>query len=218
MNSKDIYFFIGFFLLLFSNGISAEFESKVLLDQYLEEHGYKKMETGVFSGITNQPDFLTAIVQSNPYIHTIGEIGFNAGHSSLVFLEASPHVFVYSFDIMQHDYVPCAKEFIDKRFPSRHQLIPGDSGQSVPLFKMGKKPYIKFDLIFIDGGHGYRQALLDIENMRDLAYKDTILIIDDILFSGVQKAYEECVHRNLISEGTIERSGHKAWLVSKYIF
>lgn len=213
---KVIRFLTLFFLLFCSYGFSRS-KNRVLLDEYLKEAGFSKFETGIFSGKTIQPEFISKIVKSNPFIRVIGEIGFNAGHSSLIFLEANSDVFVYSFDIMEHDYVQVAKNFIDRTFPNRHHLIPGDSAISVPLFKR-ENPLMKFDLIYIDGGHSYQSALQDIENMRDLAHKDTILIIDDIQFSGVNKAYKECVDRNLISEGNIEKSGHKGWLISKYVF
>jgi hypothetical protein len=40
---------------------------------------------------------------------------------------------------------------------------------------------IKFDFIFIDGGHDYETAKSDLENCYHLAHKDTIVIVDDIV-------------------------------------
>ena len=37
-------------------------------------------------------------------VHTICETGFNAGHSSLIWLLANPTAKVYSFDLGEHDY------------------------------------------------------------------------------------------------------------------
>ena len=73
------------------------------------------------------------------------EIGFNAGHSSELFLKyTSAHV--TSFDLGEHPYVSHAKEYIDA-YPGRHSLIIGDSTVTVP------KCIGKYDIIFIDGGH-----------------------------------------------------------------
>ncbi len=41
------------------------------------------------------------------------EFGFNAGHSSEVFLENNNSLLLTSFDLGEHNYVLSAKEYID---------------------------------------------------------------------------------------------------------
>jgi predicted O-methyltransferase YrrM len=141
----------------------------------------------------------------------IMEIGFNAGHSSELFLKSSPNSNVTSFDIGLHNYTIYGKEYIDQNFPNRHLLIIGDSVRSVPTFS---KTESKFDIIFIDGGHMYETARADLINCKSLATKDTIVIVDDTIYTkslirgwneGPTRAWIEAVGEKIVYEsGTIE--------------
>ena len=112
------------------------------------------------------------------------EIGFNAGHSAEVFLKNNNTLILTSFDLGGHEYVKKAKEYIDNTFPDRHRLILGDSTETIPRFiNENKNKNIKFDVIFIDGGHSYDIALADFENCFHLAHKDTLIIVDDTIFT-----------------------------------
>ena len=115
---------------------------------------------------------------------------------------------------MKHPYTIYGKEYIDLKYPKRHQLIKGNSLYSVPRFDKN----IKFDLIFVDGGHSFVVALCDIINMRSYANKDTILIIDDVNFFSVKKAWQYCVDHKIITPGKYFASGRKGWQQCKYIF
>ena len=67
-----------------------------------------------------------------------------------------------------------------------------------------------FDVIFIDGGHEYNDALQDIINCRKLANRKTVLLLDDVLYnnenniyhfnSGPTKAWNELISKNFISK------------------
>jgi len=54
-----------------------------------------------------------------PFVRTVCETGFNAGHSTLTYLVANPNVRVYSFDIGGHDYSRDMAIYLRKRFPNR---------------------------------------------------------------------------------------------------
>jgi predicted O-methyltransferase YrrM len=173
-----------------------------------------------------------ADLASGSGMRLIAEIGFNAGLSSYTFLEANPYAHVYSFDLGEHDYVHPAKDHIDAVFPRRHTLILGDSTQTVPKFRAsGRVP--RFDLVFIDGGHSYEVAKTDLQNMKGLADRDTVLVFDDLVpwkfwGEGPTRAWQEALEDGyvdqtaLIKDGqtvtTIAPPGERCWAVGRYRF
>ena len=122
------------------------------LDEYLKINNCNVIE-GYTAQVPEQVKILKQISENNN-IKNILEIGFNAGHSSCLFLESNNNCNVLSFDIGLHDYFKIGFEYIIKNFNSRHFLIIGNSNITVPLYYKFN-PMIKYDLIFIDGGHDY---------------------------------------------------------------
>jgi len=142
-----------------------------------------------FEGYSQQvPEQVKDLVKlsNNPNINMM-EIGFNAGHSAEVFLQNNKDLTLTSFDLGIYDYIKPAKEYIDSTYPNRHTLILGDSRITIPIYLQIKKD-AKFDIIFIDGGHHYEIAKADMENCFHFAHKDTIVILDDTIFT---KCWEE---------------------------
>jgi predicted O-methyltransferase YrrM len=137
-------------------------------------------------------------------IRLVGEIGFNAGHSAATFLAARPNITVVSFDIGQHPYVEHAKRFIDDHFPGRHTLILGASIETLPRFTI-EHPFVRFDLVLIDGAHDYETVTQDMVNVRPLAHDQTVVVMDDLTpwrpcGVGPTQAWSEAVNENVISE------------------
>ena len=136
------------------------------------------------------------------------EIGFNGGHSAEVFLKNNSTLTLTSFDLGEHHYVTKAKEYIDSAFPKRHELYLGDSRITVPFFEKSNKG-TTFDVIFIDGGHEYEIAKADMDNCLRLAHKDTVVILDDTIFTteweqhyttGPTRAWTDQLEQNKIVE------------------
>ena len=157
------------------------------LDEYLQRNGCELTE-GHIGRYDWKIKLFRSLVKDHRWIKTIGEIGFNAGHSSDVFLSIRRNIKVISFDIMEHPYVHIGKKYIDTTYPHRHTLIPGNSLVTVERFH-AKHPKTHFDLIFIDGGHDLTTALNDIKNMRSLASSRTILVVDDTNYPDVLRAW-----------------------------
>jgi len=192
------------------------------LDDYLKKNNAKISE-GNSHQIVRQINLLSYLAKKKD-IKNILEIGFNAGHSSEIFLLANPDCNVVSFDIGVHDYVSIGKKYIDLTFPNRHTLIIGNSLETIPKYYPG----FKFDIIFIDGGHSYKTAFNDIINCKRFAHENTILVIDDVVMNkelqrkcnvGPTKALIDCKERGIIGntkETDFRRGRGMSW--GKYKF
>tara|TARA_B110000259_G_C14020363_1_gene402799 strand:- start:316 stop:951 length:636 start_codon:yes stop_codon:yes gene_type:complete len=179
------------------------------LQKYLDEHDVTLRE-GHTGQISDQTALLRQLSNSSEKGMNVMEIGFNCGHSSETFLLANKNNNVVSFDIGIYDYVRLGKKYIDYTFPNRHQLVIGNSLKTVPQFSESNN-HIKFDLIFIDGHHGFHYAYNDIINCKALAHSKTILIVDDVVDEktkykhehwtiGPTKAWRELISKNFIHE------------------
>lgn len=120
--------------------------------------------------------------------HRICEIGFNAGHSALILLLASPttatHVF---FDLGEHAYTePCA-DYLKSIIPNKSsQLILGDSRITMPRWIQANPAALgTFDLVHVDGGHTIECATSDLLCAYLLTKVGGIIIVDDINSSEI---------------------------------
>jgi hypothetical protein len=61
----------------------------------------------------------------------------------------------------------------------RVQLI-GETGFNVGISSR-QNPDLRFDLVFIDGGHDYETARADVVNLRSLCKPETAVVMDDLV-------------------------------------
>lgn len=195
------------------------------LTQFLNSRGFREFE-GYSQQVPHQvEDLITLSMGSN--IVNVLEIGFNAGHSAEILLKNNPSLRLISFDLGEHNYVGTAKEYIDNTYPNRHTLILGDSTVSIPKY-ISENPNVVFDLIFIDGGHDYHVAKSDLENCKSLAHKDTIVVIDDTIYTrgwemfytiGPTKTWVENINLGNIKEiNRVDYMHGRGMSWGKYVF
>lgn len=175
------------------------------ITSFLNSRGYYSFE-GYSQEVPEQVEDLIELT-NKPNMRVM-EIGFNAGHSAELFLKNNKELTLTSFDLGEHNYVMAAKEYIDFTYPNRHTLIFGDSRRTVPFYLQNNNN-TKFDFIFIDGGHQYEIAKTDMENCFHLAHENTIVALDDTMFTsgweeyytlGPTRTWEEHVQENKIKE------------------
>lgn len=200
--------------------------SKIGLNNFLKKYNLNISEGFSQQNLEQCTEIKKLLNKDQKYIM---EIGFNAGHSSELFLE-NTNAYIYSFDIGLHfnEYLKYGKTYINKNYPNRHTLVFGNSKESVPRFFKNHQD-IKFDVIFIDGGHDYDVALADLLNSKNMAHENTILIVDDVIKNnpdfvagytiGPTQAWNECLNKNIITETAVfEWSIGRGMTVGKYVF
>ena len=150
------------------------------------------------------------------------EIGFNAGHSAELFLKGNSNTIVTSVDIGFWYYCKFGREFLNKKYPNRLNVIFEDSK------KISKVIQEKYDLIFIDGNHSYEYALNDLKNCKNFSHRQTYIILDDVEKDkdfqrpynfGPTKAWEELISEKIIEEVDYVRFDKaRGCTVGKFIF
>lgn len=108
---------------------------------------------------------------------------------------------VLAFDVTRRLYTSAAINAVNALFPNRTvSLVTGDSTLSIPNFARAhssgpNSSGLKYNLIFIDGGHSYDVALADIVNTRALAnHTYHLLAIDDGSSPEVRSAWDYAEH------------------------
>ncbi len=152
-----------------------------------------------------------------PFVKTVCETGFNAGHSTFTWLASNPDVQVYSFDVGHHRYSRPMADVLSTMFAGRLTVTWGDSTQTIPLFRK-YNPQVACDVIVIDGGHTTEIAQSDMDNFRLMASKANIVVLDDYptmgnISNSLQQVWEEAKHKGQITEifkcGYIRESQNK---------
>ena len=131
------------------------------------------------------------------------EIGFNAGHSAIVFLLANDRLEYHGFTLD----VPATRlglEFVTTQF--RNRVVNVTLGKSIETVVHARARLLNAcDVLVIDGGHYYDVARADILNFRALATDDHVLIMDDIgchpgYCHGPSKAWTEAINDGIIGQ------------------
>ena len=194
------------------------------ITKFLNDRGFLKFE-GYSQQVPKQVEDLIKLSKGSN-IHVM-EIGFNAGHSAEIFLKNNDSLILTSFDLGTHDYLSPAKEYIDLTYPNRHNLILGNSIITIPEY-IKNNPNKTFDVIFIDGGHNYKIANSDLKNCKNLANKNTVVIMDDTIYTrgweagftlGPTKTWLEHINNGMITEiNRVDYRPHRGMSWGNYVF
>ena len=177
------------------------------LQQYLDSLGICKNE-GNIAGCSEKYKYVEEVILKNIINFSVLEIGFHHGHSSELFLKhKNICTSVISFDIGEWwKNGKFGKKYLDTIYPGKHSIIIGDSTKTILEHIDGIR---KYDVIFIDGGHTFEIANADLHNCLKLAHKDTIVIIDDVIYKkefimgfsvGPTKAWNDAIQQGLVTQ------------------
>lgn len=118
----------------------------------------------------------------------ICEIGVNAGHSLLLMLEQNSEAEYLLFDLNNHKYTQPCVEFIKSIYPNtKIKIIYGDSKYTVNDYFNKNVEYMNtFDLVHIDGGHGFQELSSDYEVCKRVASDESIVVFDDYDYLNIK--------------------------------
>jgi hypothetical protein len=124
-------------------------------------------------------------------VENICEIGFNAGHSTMLMLlgRTNTPINFTIFDIGDHLYTKPSFEYIKSKFSHvNFEYVEGDSTITMPEWISNNPELIyKYDLVHVDGGHNEHCISNDMKNADLLVKLNGIIIIDDTHMEAINK-------------------------------
>eukprot|EP00434_Breviolum_minutum_P007551 symbB.v1.2.006665.t1/scaffold372.1/size218212/17 len=134
-----------------------------------------------------------------PTVKNICEVGFNAGHSTAIYLNANPEAKVFSFDIGQFPYTRGNSKLMKSLFPERFEYISGPSAETVKAFGE-ERPDVRCDVISVDGDHSTEGTLADLENFRKLASCRNWVLMDDAGWNSTNSAWQKAKDAGILTQ------------------
>jgi hypothetical protein len=117
-------------------------------------------------------------VAASPAVRHICEVGFNAGHSTALWLSANPTATIDTFDLFSPHQTGFMKPnllLLQRRFPGRITAHIGNSLQTIPAAHLAAP----CNLVHIDGKHSYSNTLSDTVNFMRKAAPSALYLFDD---------------------------------------
>jgi hypothetical protein len=148
-------------------------------------------------------------VAASPLVRHICEVGFNAGHSTALWLSANPTATVDTFDIFNPHLTGFMRPnllLLQRLFPGRLTAHVGDSLRTIPAANL----LPPCDLVHVDGRHSYDNTRQDTINFMRISRPSTLYLFDDqcdpLKCSGPNAGVAEPPTRataDLVSEGLL---------------
>lgn len=116
------------------------------------------------------PSFREILQITNP--SSVWEVGFNAGHSALMFLMLNPKLIYHSVDIADNQQ---SSDFLYDMFRGFTFYLRDSKTVEQPVQEQGFLRH--YDLVFLDGDHSYEAVVSDIE--KALLFYPEYILLDD---------------------------------------
>jgi len=120
-----------------------------------------------------------------PQCQTVCEIGLNAGHLSVLWMESCPNAKAVLFDLPYKRWSQPTFDFLRTQYAGRVTVTEGSSLETVPAY-LEKYPDTKCDVIAIDGSKDPSIRYQDFLNMQKYAHEGTLLLMDDASIERIQ--------------------------------
>lgn len=182
-------------------------------------HGYLGVFSPDYQGTKTRFIFDTMCRPSaKTPIKQICEIGFNAGESAVLFLEAAPTARVVSFDFGDKPWTRRQGELLKKAYGDRFELRLGSSTDTLPKYhdeqkKLDAPERRPCDMALIDGAKTYDGRLTDLRNMQTASRPGALLFLDEVTSRGCatgELPLEKCLRSRSTTQLPPLRAYHKA--------
>jgi predicted O-methyltransferase YrrM len=179
-----------------------------LMEKHAGAHDFLK--TRAWAGnshIGNRPlqatyyyDWIRSALGGN--VKHVCEIGMNGGHSAVIFLAGlagREGVRLTMWDLLMWDYSDTAAGYVEKLYPGKMTVVPGNSRRKVPEWTKDHLDDL-CDVFSVDGGHRYFEARADIINAVKATKKGGIILLDDMNpKSDTRRAFDNAVNDGLMA-------------------
>ena len=148
------------------------------------------------------------------------EIGFNAGHSTMLMLlgrDSKPIEFTV-FDIGEHPYTRPCLQYIKSKFQNvNFEYVEGDSTVTMPKWIEKHPQYVgSYDVVHVDGGHSEHCISNDLKNANALVKVNGIVIVDDTNMPHINTYVDAYVSTGLYKElEVIQTTGYPHRILQK---
>lgn len=111
---------------------------------------------------------------------TICEVGFCAGLSAVLFLEAVPKSRVLSFDLGDMPWTRYADDFLQRRYTQQRfpGVMYGDAATTIPHSIQFSTFHC--DMVFVDGSKTFEGRLGSLISLRNVSRKNTVVFMDEV--------------------------------------
>jgi len=150
---------------------------------------------------------------------SICEIGFNAGHSTMLMLlgRDKSSINYTIFDIGDHSYTKPCLEYIKSKFTHiNFEYVEGDSTIILPEWINNKDLIGTYDVVHVDGGHTEHCIFNDMKNADKLVKMGGIMIVDDTYIPYINKYVDLYISTgNYIELNLCSTSGYAHRIIKK---
>ena len=183
-----------FYRLVFKRNEPGANRYKHLLNYLRHTYCEKILEIGVWKGDTSR---LMLLWSKNKQVEYHGIDVFEISNSDLVKKEVS--------------LVADSMNSILKRLKKISQNVYLYKGYSTDVFEPLSKKGIKFDCIWIDGGHSYETVKFDFEHYSQLLQKNGIIFIDDYSKDSHLPDVKKYIDAELLNNNKYDVAIHDQW-------
>ena len=117
-------------------------------------------------------------VAASPAVRHVCEVGFNAGHSTALWLALNPTATVDTFDLFDKritGFMTPNLHLLQRIFPGRLTAHQGDSLKTVAAASL----VAPCDLVHVDGRHSYENVMHDAMNLMRKSRPSALYLFDD---------------------------------------